>query len=87
MVMASLRKDFRLVQRHFQKQFKMFDGGDAALNSIGLFLVVSMFATVVVQKDISKEAIENWSPFRFQNPQSVWHGAYVEVQKLITKPK
>jgi hypothetical protein len=87
MVLASLRKDFRLVQRHFQKQLKMFNSGDFVLNSVGIILTGTMLVTVLFQKDFSRDAIENWSPFRYENPQSMWHGIYMEVQKLIGKPK
>jgi hypothetical protein len=87
MVLSSLGKDFRLIQKHFNKKVKGGSGTDVVMSLLGVFLVGTMFTTVILQRDISREGIEKWSPFRYENPNSVWHGTYEMLDKSIMKGK
>lgn len=87
-VLTDLQHDYRLLRKYFGKRFQSLKGGELVMNGIGIFLVGTMFATVMFQKDFAKEGVERWSPFRYHNPNSVWHDVYQVVSKSsMLKPK
>lgn len=80
-IISDLQKDSRVIRKFIGKRFQTLKGGDIVMNGIGILLVGTMFATVIFQKDIAREGVEKWSPFRYDNPNSVWYEAYQIIEK------
>ncbi len=83
-ILELLKKDVRVVTKHFQKRFQGVSFGDLLLNGIAIGLIGTLGATAVLQRDITLEAIEKVSPFRYHLKQNIWHVIGMKAENQMT---